>query len=152
MQSVQEMLATMNRKAAQDLARAVAALGDKATWRPLDKGRSALDQVLECAGFAHAGAHIFTRGEVPELSPESFARFGAENDTPEKALAALERTSEAFAQAIRALPTEKLGDKVTLPFGGGMELSLGEVALMNHWNTVYHEGQVNYIQTLCADE
>jgi uncharacterized damage-inducible protein DinB len=146
-----QALAQMNRSAAEALGKAAAELGDKITWRPLDKGRNALDQVLECAGFARLGTHIFTHGTVPPMDQSVFEQFHAEHGTPEKALAVLQSATDEFARAIEALPAEKQQNKVTLPFGGGMEKTLVEVALMNYWNTVYHEGQVNYIQTLAAE-
>jgi uncharacterized damage-inducible protein DinB len=150
MTDLQPMLAQMNRTAAAALAKAARELGDRATWRPLDKGRSALDQVIECAGFNLLGARVFTEHAMPPLDPAAFEQLGRENDTLEKALALLETGTDRLARAIEAFPSEKLDDKLTLPFGGGMEKSFGEIALMSFWNTTYHEGQINYIQTLCA--
>ena len=146
-----QALAQMIRSAAEALGKAALELGDKMTWRPLDKGRSALDQVMECAGFAHIGTHIFTHGVVPPMDQSVFEQFQAEYGTPEKALALLQSATNEFARAIEALPADKHQEKVTLPFGGGMEKTLAEFALMAYWNTVYHEGQVNYIQTLAAE-
>ncbi len=146
-----QSLAQMIRGANDALGKAASELDDKMTWRPLDKGRSALDQVVECGGFAGLGAHIFTHLAVPPLDPSVMQKFRTEYDTPEKALGLLSSATDECARAIEALPAEKLDVKVTLPFGGGMEKTLAEFALMLYWNSVYHEGQVNYIQTLAAE-
>lgn len=143
-------LAQMNRSAAAALARAAEELGDRVTWKPLDKGRSALDQVQECAGMTQMATHIFQTQEVPPFDRAAFEKFRAEYGTPDKAIALFRTATEALAAAIEAFPPDRLTHKVTLPFGGGMEKSFGELALMVYWNTVYHEGQVNYIQTLAA--
>ena len=147
----QQTLAQMNRTAAEALAKAAQELGDKITWRPLDKGRSALDQVVECGGIATLGAHVFEKHALPPMGPDTFEKLRQEYDTPEKALALLTETTERYTRAIEAFPTEKLGDKLMLPFGGGMEKSFAELGLMSYWNAVYHEGQINYIQTLAAE-
>jgi hypothetical protein len=145
-------LAQITRQSLAALTRAAKELGDKIIWRPLDKGRSALDQLQEVAGMAVFGKMIFETQTVPAMGRETFEQFRAEYDTPEKVFAVLEKAGEEYAQAIEALPEEKLTHVVTLPFGGGMKKTLAEFALLNYWNTVYHEGQINYIQTLCAEE
>ena len=124
-----QALAQMNRSAAEALGKAAAELDDKITWRPLDKGSSALEQVLECAGFARLGTHVFTHLAVPPMDQSVFERLHAEHGTPDKALALLRSAADEFGRAIKALPADKQQAKVTLPFGGGMEKSLAEIAL-----------------------
>lgn len=148
----QQTLAQMIRTSYEALTRAASELGDKMDWRPLNKGRSALDQVIECASFAQLGTHILTHQALPPMDQGVFEELHAEHGTPEKALALAQSASDEFARAIEAFPAEKMGEKITLPFGGGMEKALGEIPLMAYWNTVYHEGQINYIQTLLGDE
>ena len=152
MEVSQQTLARMTRTSAEALSRAALELGDKISWRPLDRGRSALDQIVECGGFAGIGAHLFETGALPPMNPEAMEQMRRQYDTPEKALALLRDGAERFAQRIETATPDQLQQRVTLPFGGGMEKSLAEVALMNYWNTVYHEGQVNYIQTLVGDD
>ena len=151
MLTVQDFLAQRIRAAGEGLARAAQETGDRMTWRPLDRGRSTLDQVVECGGFNHLGAQILEQGTFPAAG-FSHEKLLAENDTPEKALALLAEGTEHLARVIEALPTERLEEKVTLPLGGGIERSFAEVAAMCHYNTVYHEGQVNYIQTLFEEQ
>ena len=64
MEVSQQALARMTRTSAEALARAGLELGDKISWRPLDRGRSALDQIVECGGFAGIGAHLFEIGRA----------------------------------------------------------------------------------------
>ena len=141
-------LALMLRRNGNALGDAAKALGDHIVWKPLDKGRSGLDQVLECAGFAFLTKQIF---EAQAMIPIDFAQLEAmkaEYDTPEKALGLLDQTFEELANAIEAFPDAKMGEKLVLPFMNNAERSFTEIAMMTHWNTVYHEGQINYIETL----
>lgn len=151
MQSLQAMLAQMNRGAAAALGKAAEEMGDRIKWRPLSKGRSALDQILECGWLYLFSAQIFSEQGVPPIDSSFFEKLYAENNTREKALALLARAGEDFAQSLEAFPSDKLEERVVLPFGGGLERTFVELALMCYWNTVYHEGQVNYIQTLYAE-
>jgi len=150
MTTSQAELAEMNIRAAASLAKAAEALGDKITWKPLDKGRSALEQVQECIGMAMFGKTIFETQSVPAMNREDMEKLQEAYADSVKALAGLTSATAEFAKAIENFPADKLGNKVMLPFGGGMEKSFGEVAMMAYWNTVYHEGQVNYIQTLAG--
>ena len=144
-------LAQITRHSTEALARAARELGDLVTWRPLDKGRSAFDQMQEVAGMAGMGKILIETQAMPAMDRAAFTAFREKYDTPEKVFAVLESASEEFAQAIEALPEEKLGVVVTLPFAGGMDRTLGEFVMLVYWNTVYHEGQINYIQTLAAE-
>ena len=57
MPTIQELAVKLNREAAQTLIRNVRAMPeDKVTWQPLDKGRTTLSQLQECAiicGFSN---------------------------------------------------------------------------------------------------
>lgn len=152
MEISQKALADMNRGAAAALAKAAQELGEKATWKPLDKGRTALDQVQECAGLTRLCARVFEAGEMISISPDGMAQLRAKIDTLETATTYLHTAVEDLGRAIEAFPAEKLDEKIILPFGTGIEKSFAELAMMNYWNMVYHEGQVNYIQTLYDDK
>lgn len=151
MLTVQDFMAQRIRAAGEGLAKAARETGDRMTWKPLGRGRSALDQVVECGGFNHLGAQILEQGAFPATG-FSHEKLIAENDTPEKALTLLAEGTERLARAIASFPPERLEEKITLPLGGGIERSFAEVGAMCHYNTVYHEGQVNYIQTLFEEK
>lgn len=118
------------------------------------EGRSALDQLREAAwapmfyksflgsegfGAGMGGNHDEVRKKAGE--PMSF------DDGREQAL----RETGELCSLIAAFPDEKLDEEVTLPVGGGMVLTMAEVLGVHYWNLVYHQGQVNYIQTLLGD-
>ena len=148
-----EMAVNANRQAADALARTAKAMpDDKQTWKPLDEGRSALDQVVECGGGMNLFmSRILQNRALPEMNPREHERMVAENDTMEKALALLEKGTVALLSAIESFPKEHLGDTIRLPFGGGMDRTFEEVMFMPYWNMTYHTGQINYIQTLYGD-
>ena len=100
--------------------------------------------------MAGMGKMLLETQTMPPMDRAAFLAFREKYDTPEKVFAVLESASEEFAKAIEALPQEKLETVVTLPFGGGMDKTLAEFVMLVYWNTVYHEGQINYIQTLAA--
>ncbi len=141
-------LAEMVRNSAGALGKAANELGEKFTWSPLGKGRSAHDQVLEVAGIYLIAKHIVETGDMPPMDRAAHGQAMSEFDTPQKALKQLDDSADLLAIAVEAASTERLSKTVVLPFGGGMEKSIAETVLMAYWNTVYHEGQVNYIQTL----
>ena len=147
-----EQLIKKNRQVSIGLARTFRAMPpDKQTWRPLEMGRSALDQVQECAGLNRFALEIFRTGEVPGFDTEEFARLKQEHDTADMALSLLKESTDQLVAAIEAFPVERLDEAITLPFGGGMPSSFGDLMFVTYWNMAYHVGQINYIQTLYGD-
>lgn len=140
----------MVRNSAGALGKVASELGEQFTWRPLDKGRSAHDQVIEVAGIYLMTKHLLESGELPEMDRSKHAQAMEEFNTPDKALKYLADAADLLAIAVEVASTERLGTIVTLPFGPGMDKTIAEVVLICYWNTVYHEGQVNYISTLNA--
>ena len=121
-------------------------LGEHATWSPLDKGRTAVDQVAECALITDWVAQTLEDFTLAPMDWEAYGTSKASLDTPEKALGALKPASERCIAALRQLPSEKSGDVVELPWGENY--TLGELANIVWWNNTYHNGQICYIQTL----
>lgn len=143
-------LAQMVRNSAGALGKAASELGEQFTWRPLDRGRSAHDQVLEVAGLYLLTKQLIESGELPPFDRSVHAQAMEEFNSPDKALKHLADAADLLGIAVEAAPTDRLAKVVTLPFGPGMDKTIAEVVMMCYWNTVYHEGQVNYIQTLKA--
>jgi len=142
-------LAQMIRNSAAALGKATSTLGEKFTWSPLDKGRSAHDQLIEVSLLYLFGKHIVEMGEAPELDWSIHNTQMQEYDTLIKTVDYLNSSADLLATAVEVASDERLSTVITLPFGGGMEKTIAEVVMMAYWNTVYHEGQVNYIHTLC---
>jgi hypothetical protein len=142
-----EEIIPMLRKSAEALTKATNDLGNKATWSPMEKGRTAINQVAECAILTSGAVHAFETGTFPSMDQEAFGAMMTElSGSAEQALAALAQHTEKVCVALGASSAEKLATTVTLPWG--TIASLEEVAMMMYWNNTYHEGQINYISTL----
>lgn len=122
-------------------------LGEHASWSPMGKGRTALDQIAECALITSFAAGIIRSKSVP---PVDWAAFGAAKAelsvNTETALAALAANTETLAGVLETLTEEDAATTVTLPWGE--VVSLIGVAGMVYWNNTYHEGQINLIQQM----
>jgi hypothetical protein len=138
------------RKSAADLIKATRALGDKASWQPMDKGRSAANQVAECALITTMATDALTTKAVGPVDWEAFGvAQAALAANPHEAMETLAANTEALSDAIGALSEADHALTVTMPWDE--VLSLPHVAMLVHWNNTYHEGQVNYIQTLAGE-
>ena len=116
-------------------------------WKPLDKGRSAVSQLAECAVINETAARVVETGIWDVALPVMTGPQVAALDTFEKALSGLRDGTAALVCAVRAAPDADLGRVITLPWGTA---KLADVFLMPLWNMSYHEGQINYIGTLLA--
>ena len=104
--------------------------------------------VAECAAVNGMLAKLL-RGETPERpSDEQREAFMKSFDTTEKALAFLTQETESLLSAIDALDESTLGNIVPTPLG---ERTLFGVASIAGIHMAYHDGQLNYIQTLNGD-
>ena len=162
--TVPEFVAAATQKTAEDLITALLALPeDKRGWRPLDQGRSALDQAAECAVTNRISIAVVESAWVqndPEkltaalralpTDAESWRRAKAEIDRDaETVAAALRENTEKLAATIRAVPTDALDTEVELPWGPATASFVINYPL---WNMAYHEGQISYIATLLKEE
>lgn len=148
---VQQLAAKLNKDACDILVRNAKAMPeDKVVWQPLEQGRSVLNQLQECAVIANFTTHTLNHHTLPEMDNEVFGKSMAALDTLDKAIAALETNTTELVSAIEAFPDENLDKTVQLPWLP-TPTSLAEIMMMNYWNSVYHQGQVCYIQTLYGD-
>ena len=137
----------MLKMSVEGLTKATTALGDKATWSPLDKGRTAVNQVAECALIAGMVTGILNAKSMPPTDMSGFGQAVAEVATsPESVLALLATNTDALCAAVATMTESDYEISVTMPWGNQMTLS--EVVMLVYWNNVYHEGQINYISTL----
>ena len=151
MPTIQQLAVKLNREAAETLIRNVRALPeDKAAWQPLDKGRTALSQLQECAIICGLSIYTLANHTLPPDFNETFGRELPEIDTVDKAIARLEERTEKLAATIEAFQDADLEKTVTMPWRPD-PTSLAELMFMNYWNVVYHIGQISYIQTLYGD-
>lgn len=121
---------------------------DKTDWKPLDNGRSTLDQAQEVAFCP-----LWVPGllEKRAFDPSGFATYEETRKgwkTLDECEAAANANMEQFRAAVNALPEADYDIKIDLPWGN---YTLAEVMGFPMWNMHYHLGQVGYIQTLYGD-
>ncbi|NLI00558.1 MAG: DinB family protein [Chthonomonadales bacterium] len=152
MNPLKQAAAHMCTTAAQNLRINLEAMpADKQVWRPLDKGRSALEQVQECAVINGFFASILRDQAVPEMQWDAYKAACAALDTAEKAAEALSASAKQLVADIEAFPEDRLDATVTLPFHEGMVMTFAQIMFAAYWNMTYHTGQIAYIQTLYGD-
>ncbi|MGI4791203.1 MAG: DinB family protein [Janthinobacterium lividum] len=144
--TIQEYIARATQKKAQELLAAARALPEERQhWKPLGQSRSAVDLVAECAIMNQMSVQLLQERTWNEAGRTERQNAQAALDTLEKAAAALLENTDSLAAAIRAVSEEDLALTITLP---GETTTVCEDLLHSYWNMSYHEGQINYIQTL----
>ncbi|MBS1705634.1 MAG: hypothetical protein JST40_07145 [Armatimonadetes bacterium] len=123
---------------------------DKLDWKPLDEGRSTLDQCQEVAFCPTWGSGILKhRGMDPNVDWEAAQAAAKQLTTVEACEAKFFELFEGLKAEIAAFPEAEMGESITLQWGTFTYMEIMEVP---HWNVLYHWGQVNYIQTLYGDK
>ncbi len=127
---------------------------DKLDWKPLEAGRSVLDQLQECAVIAGFYKSLLATYLMPEFGPEFMADYNkarAELDTMAKVESMLrENTATAVAAIRRAVPDDVIENE--MPFFGPEPWKVYSVMNAHAWNMHYHTGQICYVQTLLGDK
>ncbi len=127
---------------------------EKRDWKPLDQGRSVLEQLQECAQAPRIFIHALTHHNT-DFGEERMARWREERQgwtTLEECEARCQANTEALVELIRGLSDGELDQTITAGGPNGpRELSLADVAMAHHNNMLYHVGQINYVQTLYGD-
>ena len=146
--SLQGFLMRATQKAADDLVAALLRVPeDRRSWSPMDKGRTALDQVAECAILAGSTADLI--GTRKWTMGEDFSAFIKAKDELAQdwnAVQALLTTNVAkVIEAIRDVPDEDLTVSIAMPWG---PMTLDHILAYPYWNMSYHEGQINYIASM----
>lgn len=147
--TIQDYAARTLEKGADDLIQAALRLPeDKQEWQPLDRGRTALNQMAECAFLNGLFTTVVEQRAWSDLDREQMARERAALNTLDKAVATLRQNTARLAAAVRATPDEALGMTIALPPSLRGSRSLAECFLLPFWNMSYHEGQINYIASV----
>ncbi len=146
---LQETAAKRTERAVEDLiAAAKHTKLDKVTWQPLNSGDDVLEMIRHCAHVNHRWAGILERGEWFLFTQEENAAYFAKLCTLDSALEALGEASARYVEVVRSMPDDRLESMISLPWGSR---SIAECLLHALWHVSYHEGQVNYVQTLYGD-
>lgn len=151
--TLHDFLSAGTQKAADDLLTAYARIPeDKQRWRPEGKGRTALDQVIECALLNGYTVDLIQNRRWAENAMETFMKDKAEAEVLDwDALQAkLQENTKRVIAALQAVPEGDLQDPIQMPWS---TQSLAEVMAYPYWNMSYHQGQINYIASLlgCLD-
>jgi hypothetical protein len=128
-----------------DLLGAAEKLGEKITWSPNEKGRTALDQVAECIVIGNMLLALLEGTAPLAYKPDVFQSAKDAIDTKEKATTLCTTIAERLALLVAQQTTEQLNTIVDTPFGPRSTIRL---LMLIYWNNGYHEGQINYIATL----
>jgi len=152
--SYQDRIARSTSRAVETLfknARAVPA--DKLEWQPLDQGRTVLDQLQECSSSPRFYAMILEEKKFPEISDEDRASMQAERkswatiDDCEKACNA---NTDRFIAAVKNISDNELDTVIDIP-GRDQEFTISDIVAAHCNHLLYHNGQLNYMQTLYGD-
>jgi len=153
---VQDYIVAETKSAAEEIWKYAKAVGDdKVAWSPLDAGRSVLDIARECAQCPIWGVMLITTRSMPEFTEESQAAMKAEMDKLTTVDQCVDLCNENLAklyEVVANLTDEQLKEEMFLPFSGGRNYTISEIAEYPHWNFDYHQGQIAYIQTLYGDK
>jgi len=147
--TVPQIAASRTQRAVTDLiAAAQSTQPDKVTWVPLGEARTILDQLTECAIANLKWRNILQTRQYANVSEEAWEHTVAACTTLPDTLARLEQSGAELVAAILAVAEEETADEIPTPWG---PYSLADCCLHAYWNMVYHEGQINYVQTLYGD-
>lgn len=126
---------------------------DKLEWSVNDLGRTPMDQFREIAQSPTWTVPLLKARSFPPFDPERFAQAKSERDTWDLATceAKLRENLELLYAEIRAFPDDELSTEIVLPFAGGITQSMADIMAYPYWNTVYHLGQINFVQILYGD-
>ena len=145
------LVAKLNRDGAETLLKNVVAMpAEKLVWKPLDEGRTVLDQIQECAVITGMFAVAFKDRKFPEDSSQYYSDGLKSIDTIEKAVELLKSNADSLATGIESFSEADLEQKLQFPWDDSPK-TFAELAMMNYWNLCFHEGQIAYIQTLYGD-
>lgn len=151
----QDQIVTATERAVDDLFRSARSMPeDKLHWTPHESKRSAMEILQECAQAPGWFSGMLIARSMPDLSDDAFEKARAERSqwkTLDECERVCRENTAKLCEIIRSYPDEDLGIMIHIPFGGGMDRSLADVAMFHLWNLNYHLGQINYIQTLYGD-
>lgn len=151
----QDQIVRSTQKAMEDVVRASLAVpSESVDWVPMGCARSVLSQMQEIATTGDFFLPIIRERAVPEFDEHAMKeaiRIRRSHDTLEKCVQATRNSVSELCQAISEFPNEALEDEISMPFGGGVVMTMSDVLALPSWNMVYHLGQINQIQLMLGD-
>ena len=146
--TLHDFLSAATQQAADDLVTACQRIPeDKQRWSPEGKGRTALDQVAECALLNGYTADLIQNRRWADNAMETFMKDKAEAEALDwDALhAKLQENTKRLIAALQAVPDGDLQNPIQMPW---RTQTLAEIMAYPYWNMSYHQGQINYIASL----
>ena len=123
---------------------------DKAVETPGGVARNAVHIVAECAAVNGRVANFLKTGEFKSPSDEERKAFFDAHTTKASVLSVLEQQTQALLTAIDGLDENTLGELVPeTPLGPMSRFGVAQIPAMH---MMYHDGQLNYIQSLHGDD
>lgn len=153
---LQDYMIDVTKKAADEAFRyAKSVPADKLDWKPLENGRSVLDQCREMAMCPTWCQEIIDSKERPDYNEETMAAIQKEQEqwtTVEACEAECNRRLTQLFDYFRKMPDARLEETKWLPYDGGRDFTMPEMMDYPRWNFNYHLGQISYVQTLYGDK
>ena len=115
---------------------------DKMEFRPGEQAKSAAELVRHLAGCEAWQAELAQKGSAP-FPPVDLA---AECKDKERLKRCLDEVRSRTLAALDAIPSERLAEVETMPWGE--EMSIGESLCYMPYHEGWHSGQIAYIQTI----
>lgn len=112
--------------------------------------RSPLDIVVECGRINRLVGTSLNTGKAERMPPEEQETQLKSLDTCEKALAYLDTETRFLLDAIQNFDEDRLGD-ISSDFIR-IPMTHFAIAQLPGLHMMYHDGQLNYIQTLFGDD
>lgn len=146
-----ESLANFARMCGGLYAKDLAVLTDEQyTTSPMGKARTAQDFTAETIQMNNRLAAMLTSGAPQGMPTEEESNAAmAEIPGPQEAAAAIASSAGRLADAIVNCPEENLALKLPMPWGEETFLSM---AILGTAHVMYHDAQVNYLQSLHGDD
>jgi hypothetical protein len=151
----QDQVVRATQRALEDIVRSASAVPvEKIEWSPMGDARSVLSQMQEIAVSGAWFIPLVRDMKVPVFDAhavEEAKRLREQNDTLDKCIDAARESTSALCSVIVEVPDADLEHEMTLPFGGGMTVTVADIVAMHWWNLTYHLGQINQIQLMLGD-
>lgn len=121
---------------------------DKLDWKAAEGVRTAHEVACESVTMYGFSAHILdTRNFIDYDYDKAYAEHLTLS--VEELLQKAQSDVELLYASILAFPTEDLEKEMDLPWG---TMSMFDIMCYPYWNTMYHFGQISYIQTMYGDK
>jgi hypothetical protein len=138
-------------KAREDLVRAARAVPeDRALWCAGLVARHTVHIIAHCAASNTFLAAVIGEHPLPYRTQDEEAAAIERCVTLDLAESFLNRSVTAVCDEIAAVPAPRLSQQMAMPWGERMSVALSLLTPSQHMR--YHEGQINFIQTLLGDD